>query len=530
MAGNPTNKHMRRLYLRDCAAGDMVEDVFVLTNKQLAATTSGKFFIKTFCSDRTGQVTARIWNATREMFNTMPDGGFVRLRGRIENYQNNLQLIIEQMWPAKEGTFDVADLVPHTNRDIDAMVQRLFEVCGSIQNRHLSALIQSYLDDEDLMNNFCKAPAAMSFHHAFIGGLLEHTLNAMEVADAVCKFYPKLNRDLVLAGIFLHDIAKTWELSYDCAFGYTDGGHLVGHIVKSAMWVEDKAKKAEAMLGEKIPRALIDVVQHIILSHHGVPEFGAAKIPATPEAIAVHVIENLDAKLMMALQVTRGEPAAGEGNWTEYLKSFNGRLYRPDVAPAEAIVEEVVVETEFVPEGTAADPAMPSHAGNFPQAISSNGAGAPQPASQPASAQVSAQKPGAPQGSPQPVASLHAAHQHGAGLHSGPAHAPPQHAAPQHAPPQHAPPQHAPPQHGPPPHAPQHSPQHGSPQHAGAPNGGANQPLRNPAGQPPVRGGGPTPNGEPKKLEPAKLDTEKVDPAKIAITNPLFDRAPARKR
>ena len=94
------------------------------------------------------------------------------------------------------------------------------------------------------MDNFCKAPAAMSFHHAFIGGLLEHTLNAMEVADAIVKFYPGLNRDLVIAGIFLHDIAKTWELSYDCAFGYTDGGQLVGHIVKSAMWVEQKAKRA----------------------------------------------------------------------------------------------------------------------------------------------------------------------------------------------------------------------------------------------------------------------------------------------
>jgi 3'-5' exoribonuclease len=214
------------------------------------------------------------------------------------------------------------------------MCQRLFEVCESIQNRHLAALVHAYLDDEELMNNFCKAPAAMTMHHAYVGGLLEHTLNAMEVADAVCKFYPKLNRDLVVAGIFLHDMAKTWELSYDCAFGYTDGGQLVGHIVKAAIWVEDKAAKAEQILGEPIPRPLIDVLQHIILSHHGEPEFGAARIPSTPEAIAVHVIENLDAKLMMALAMTRGDVV--EGNWTEYLKAFNGRLYRPDVAPAES--------------------------------------------------------------------------------------------------------------------------------------------------------------------------------------------------
>jgi 3'-5' exoribonuclease len=199
------------------------------------------------------------------------------------------------------------------------------------------------------MNNFCRAPAAMTFHHAYIGGLLEHTLNAMEVADAVCKFYPKLNRDLVVAGIFLHDIAKTWELSYDCSFGYTDGGQLVGHIVKSAMWLEDKAKAAALMLGEPIPRVMIDVLQHIILSHHGEPEFGAARIPSTPEAIAVHVIENFDAKMMMALSLTRGESAnsAEGGSWTEYLKAFNGRLYRPDVAPAEAEMphEQIADET-----------------------------------------------------------------------------------------------------------------------------------------------------------------------------------------
>jgi 3'-5' exoribonuclease len=171
-------------------------------------------------------------------------------------------------------------------------------------------------------------------HHAFIGGLLEHTLNAVEVADAIVKFYPGLNRDLVITGIFLHDIAKTWELSYESAFGYTDGGNLIGHVVKSAMWVEHKVVEAEQMLGEKIPQPLIDVLQHIILSHHGVPEFGAAKVPATPEAIAVHHIENMDAKLTSALACTRSGNA-GEGTWTEYMKAFGGRLYRPDVAPAE---------------------------------------------------------------------------------------------------------------------------------------------------------------------------------------------------
>jgi 3'-5' exoribonuclease len=326
---------MRRLFLRDAQPGDVVEDVYMISNKQLGATNQGKPYIKAIIADRTCQMNARMWNAGKEIFNALPDSGFVKLRGRVENYQNNLQFIIEQTWAARDGSFDIADLIASTTKDVPQMCARLQELCASIQNRHLGAIVQAYLDDEALMNQFCKAPAAMSFHHAFLGGLLEHTLNAMEVADCIARFYPGLNRDLVLAGIFLHDIAKTWELSYDAAFGYTDGGQLVGHIVKSVMWVEERAKQAEQTLGEPIPRELIDVLEHIILSHHDKPEFGSPRTPATPEAMAVHMIENLDAKLMMALGACRGDDVA-EGNWTEYMKAFSGKLYRPDVAPPDA--------------------------------------------------------------------------------------------------------------------------------------------------------------------------------------------------
>jgi 3'-5' exoribonuclease len=322
------------MYLRDAASGDLVDDVYVLTNKQFSAASTGKYFIKAFISDSTAQLVARMWNATREIFNWMPDSGFVKVRGRIENYQNNLQFIIESVGPALDGSFDVADLIAHTQQDIPEMFARLKEVLATIKNRHLLAICDQYLADDKLMSDFKKAPAAMSFHHAYLGGLLEHTLNAINVADAVMPFYPGLNRDLVVAGIFLHDIAKTWELCYDCAFSYTDSGQLVGHIVKSAIWVEQKAAQAAQALGEPIPQELIDVLQHIILAHHGTHEFGSPRLPSTPEAIAVHTLENMDAKLMMSLSSTRGDPAPGaEGNWTEWMKAFSGKLYRPDVAP-----------------------------------------------------------------------------------------------------------------------------------------------------------------------------------------------------
>ena len=333
---------MRRFFLKQAQPGDFLDDVYVITNKQIASTANGKYYIKAFLGDKTSQVTARMWNATREAFAMLPESGFVRVRARVENYQNNLQVIIDQWDIPGDDEFDIADLLPTTQKDITKMFARIGELCGSIQNRHLAAVVDAFVTDEALMKDFRRSPAAMTFHHAYIGGLLEHTLNAMEVGDAVSHFYPKLNRDLVLAGIFLHDLAKTWELKYETSFGYTDAGQLVGHIVKIAMWIEEKARHAGEALGEPIPRLLIDVLQHIVLSHHGEPEFGAAKVPATPEAIAVHVIENMDAKLTMALSATREDEGTPTG-WTEYLKAFNVRMFRPDVAVADPVESEAAV-------------------------------------------------------------------------------------------------------------------------------------------------------------------------------------------
>jgi len=346
-------QQMRRLYLRYCAAGDVVDDVFVITDKQLATTANGSPYIRACLSDCTMQIVARMWNAGQNVFNTLPEEGFVRVRGRIESYQNNLQFIIERIEPAREGTFDLADLIPHTTRNIPEMFARVVELLESIQNRHLAALVHAYLDDSALMEQFRKAPAAMSIHHACIGGLLEHTLTAMEIAERVCGLYPALNRDLVLAGLFLHDIAKTWELSYGIAFDYTDGGQLVGHIVKGAVWVEQRRRQAEEMLGEPIPQPLIDVLQHIIVSHHGTAEFGAIKPPSTPEAIAVHCIEHMDAKISMYLTATRGEAAGSSANWTDYIKAAGARLYRPDPAPADS------PEADAAPAASHDDPSRP---------------------------------------------------------------------------------------------------------------------------------------------------------------------------
>ncbi len=352
---------MRRLFLAHAAPGDLVDDVFVFQNKQLSTTSTGKYFIKAFVSDRTSQLNARMWNATQDLFADLPETGFVHIQGRVENYQQNLQLIIDRIDPPEPGTYDVADLLPTTNKDIPAMFDRVKQLLGDITNPDLKAIAQAYLDDERLMADFCRAPAAMSFHHAYIGGLLEHTLNAMEASRLVCTLHPLLNHELVLLGVFVHDLAKTWELSYESAFDYTDGGRLVGHIVKGSLWLEDKARAAARKQNKPLPRPLVEVLHHIILSHHGLPEYGAAREPATPEALAVHLIENMDAKLTMALHATRGEAAQQvPGDWTDFNKALNSRLYRPDVAPAFRKTPSADAEGQRPPHAPADAQPLPS--------------------------------------------------------------------------------------------------------------------------------------------------------------------------
>lgn len=322
---------MPRTFLSDANPGDYLEDVFVVSNKQLSTTQTGKPFIKCNIGDRSKTIAARMWNASQSIFNAMPDGGFLRLAGKVESYQDNLQFIIDRFWVVDESEeITLDELMPASKHDVGKMFAELVGLLATIRHPAIKRLLGDFLRDEQLITRFKRSPAATTFHHAFVGGLLEHTLNMLRLGAAICPLYPGISRDLVLAGIFLHDIAKTWELSSDAAFGYTDGGHLVGHIVKSAIWVEQRAMKLNAGDGEPITPEIVNVLQHIVLSHHGVPEFGAAKVPATPEAILVHYIDNIDAKMTMSLGVTRGVDDAAP--FTEYQKALGVRLYRPDVA------------------------------------------------------------------------------------------------------------------------------------------------------------------------------------------------------
>ncbi len=322
---------MTRRFISELKPGERIEDeVFLIRSKDLRTTNQGGLYIHAVLVDRTGQLVARAWQATEEMFLGMPEGGFMRFKGRTENYKGNMQFIIDAVRPAEPGSFEFADFLPVTKHDINKMWKRVVEIVGGIKHADLAALMHEFISDEELMSRFRKAPAAATLHHAYIGGLLEHTLSLLETALVVIPRYPKLSLDLVLAGLFLHDIGKSVELSYETAIGYTDDGQLLGHIMQAVAWVEKKADAAAKRTGRPFPDRLRWVLQHIILSHHGKYEFGSPKLPAVPEAVAVHHLDNLDAKVSMFLAEIENDrdPAS---HWTNFNKALETKVFKPDI-------------------------------------------------------------------------------------------------------------------------------------------------------------------------------------------------------
>ena len=322
---------MARRYIADMGPGERIEDqVFLIASKDLRTTSQGSLYIHAVLADRTGQVVARVWSASEAMYRSMPEGGFLNIRGRTENYKGSLQFIIEAIRPVDPKTVDIAEFLPCTERNIEEMWSKTTAILDEIKDPYLTALIQEFLSDAERMEAFKRAPAAIQMHHAYIGGLLEHTLNLLEMAKLIIPRYPRVSLDLVLAGMFLHDLGKIEELRYDTNFSYSDPGQLIGHIPLCIVWIEQMVDRAAKTMGKAFPDRIKWVLQHIVVSHHLRPEFGSPKPPAMPEAIAIHHLDNLDAKLHMYLHRIETDKDV-DADWTAYLRSIETKLYKIDV-------------------------------------------------------------------------------------------------------------------------------------------------------------------------------------------------------
>ncbi len=322
-----------RKFIVDLKPSERVRGTYSIANAQLGRTRADKPYLRCLIGDKTGEMPGRMWSIDEHIWGRLPTDGFVFLEGETQAYQGEMQLIIQAIDPIDPTTDQLRDLMPCSKRPPEEMFAELTALLDTLQHPAMKALAKAYLADDLLMKALHRCPAAKSMHHAYLGGLLEHTLTLLNLADKVCAFYPKINRDLVLMGLFAHDLGKTRELVYDKAFAYSDRGELIGHVVEGSLMLRDHAQTVMRDSGVRLPPNLLMVLEHIILTHHGLPEFGAVKVPATPEAILVSMLDNLDAKVTMALAAARPDNmGAAElgGNFTERHWALDTKLFRPD--------------------------------------------------------------------------------------------------------------------------------------------------------------------------------------------------------
>ncbi len=306
---------------------ESIDEVYMVTDKQLRTNRSGNFYLQVELRDRTGSITARLWNANESQFRSFNEGDFLRVKGKVQLFQGSLQVLFTAFDRVDPSKVSLEDFVPRVEQDIHKLYDRLKQYLTKLGDLHLKALAECFFMDDAFVNAFCNSPAGIRNHHAYIGGLLEHVVTMLDAADRLAPLYPELNRDLLMMGVFLHDLGKTRELSCDKVFGYTDEGQLIGHIDIGVEMLNEKAAKVPDLTGEPFPREMFLRLKHMIVSHHGSYEFGSPRLPMTPEAIALHYLDNLDAKLHSFLRDIREDKNVASA-WTPYNQSMQRRLFK----------------------------------------------------------------------------------------------------------------------------------------------------------------------------------------------------------
>jgi 3'-5' exoribonuclease len=311
---------LKSQYVRDLTVGQMVDSAFLAKNKRMAdfRNKPGQFLVVTL-GDVSGVIDAKVWNNAHALAERFADGDIVHVKGKVEAYNGSLQLIVQTLRRCQEGEYDWAHFIRSTERDSDGLVEEVEHRIAQMNNPYLKQLLRSFFDDPIFAAEFFQAPAAKDMHHAYVGGLSEHVVNVLHIARAVTHIYPQIDADLLTTGIILHDIGKLRELSGGAVVGYTDEGKLIGHVTIGAMMVEEKMNAIP-----NFPADLRMRVTHMILSHHGVLEYGAPVLPKTLEAVALHYVENMDAQINHCLNLIE---ATKDQTWTEFDRRFGRQFY-----------------------------------------------------------------------------------------------------------------------------------------------------------------------------------------------------------
>lgn len=302
---------MKNQFVNKLQEGDYVNDYFVATRKDLRPKQSGGKFLGMVFQDRTGDIGGVMWNNANDVARLFEVGDVVNVRGKISTYQNRLQIQVDQVLPLRAGDFSLEDLIA-TSGNVEDDLTQLRGILDAINDPWLKQLNDLFLGDAEFVARFTQAAAGKKWHHEYRGGLLRHVYEMARIALTMCDLYPEIDRDMLLTGVFLHDIGKIDEMSHGLAVEYTTAGKLVGHLQIGGDLVQEKIRQLPGF-PEKHRLQLL----HMVLSHHGEYQNGAPVLPKTLEAIVLHHIDNLDAQAAAITRVVR-ETRDRQQEWSDF--------------------------------------------------------------------------------------------------------------------------------------------------------------------------------------------------------------------
>jgi len=320
---------MEKIFINEIKKGQTVESIFLVREKILTRTKTGNPYLALRLVDRTGEVDGRVWESAADFAPLFNPDDFIRVRAEVDEFQGTLQLRILRLKKCGETEVRLDDFLPKTPGNIEKMFSELKGVASGIHHPFLSKLLNAFLKDEEFVRKFKLAPAAKALHHVYIGGLLEHTLAVVQLLLLIGPRYKGINQDLLITGGILHDIGKTSELSFDRTFDYTDPGRLLGHITLTVEMIDEKIRTVP-----EFPEGLSMLLKHMILSHHGEYAFGSPKRPKTLEALLLHYLDDLDAKVNGFLAWIEKEKDA-PSRWTSFHKLFDRFIFKPSDAEVD---------------------------------------------------------------------------------------------------------------------------------------------------------------------------------------------------
>lgn len=322
-------------FVNELKEGDRVESVFAVAEKNLRITRAGKAFLSLKLSDKTGSVDAVVWDNAEAHNQKFVKGDFLGVRGDVSSYQGTLQLTLQALKKVEQTPEYLERFVAVTDKDVDSLASELSGIVAGIKSPKVRELINGIFGDEAFMAAFKAAPAAKGIHHAFSGGLIQHTLKVARLCAVIYDEYnetdPKItamiNRDILIAGALLHDIGKMEELTPGPAFGFTKKGRLLGHVSLGLLTLKARLDEIEGF-----PEDAADLLMHMVIAHHGEYEYGSPKRPKCLEAFILHYADNLDAKLQGLMEFA--EKDLTEGEFTAYNKLYERYFYkgRPEMA------------------------------------------------------------------------------------------------------------------------------------------------------------------------------------------------------